>query len=185
MFHEICILFRFGIDKRNIMVYNRNIVKSKSIQTQHFEYCVRFHRDNLVKFIIMETNANVNVNIIRKEIKKKTKNCSLSTKNKKKERRKKEMTEEKFITNLKNKLRETKYNAEMTADQIRANMVECAPVSRQNLVTLLSPSLVHVPKITTLKIICDALGITLSELFDDPMFNEQLTYVPEREVSRR
>lgn len=95
------------------------------------------------------------------------------------------MTEEKFITNLKNKLRETKYNAEMTADQIRANMVECAPVSRQNLVTLLSPSLVHVPKITTLKIICDALGITLSELFDDPVFNEQLTYVPEREVSRR
>lgn len=95
------------------------------------------------------------------------------------------MTEEKFMKELKRKLRSAKKNSEMTIDDVWSNMTKCAPVSSQNLRYLFAEKIFHVPKITTLKIVCDSLGITLAELFDDPMFNEQLTYRSEREVSAK
>lgn len=95
------------------------------------------------------------------------------------------MTEEKFMSDLKARLKATKKNSEMTINDINDNMAECAPVSKQCIRFLFAKNSPHVPKVTTLKVVCDSLGITLAEFFDSPEFNEQLTFVPEKEFSRR
>ena len=80
------------------------------------------------------------------------------------------MTEKEFITEVKRQLRLKKAYTGMSYEEI----ADKTGISLQTIAATLAPSVENNTRILTLKYICDAFGITLSQLFDNEKFAEPI-----------
>lgn len=80
------------------------------------------------------------------------------------------MTEKDFISTVKKRLRVAKVNSGMKI----ADIVKESDLGTNTVTALFAPGNEHAPQINTLKRICDAMGVSLKELFDDASLTERM-----------